>query len=160
MKKIRRPFFDDFDRMQDSIDRLFNYMLDERPIMQRGLVPRNNNRLLGNYDFSEPIVDYCETDNEYVTTFEFPGIDKKDIKIDTKNNGIEINIEKKEEVESGKDEEGQFSSKRFFGYKRFFSMPENADLSQVSASFKNGVLELRTKKKLLANEERKQITIS
>jgi HSP20 family protein len=159
MKRIRRPFFDDFDKMQDSIEQLFNYMVDDRPIVRQGLVPRGRNRYLMNQNSAEPIVDYCENENEYVTTFEFPGIDKNDIKIDAKNNGIEINIEKKEEVSSNESDKEQFTSKRFFGYKKFFTMPENADLSQVSASFKNGVLELRTKKKQISSEERKQITI-
>lgn len=93
-----------------------------------------------------PCVDVFETDKEFVIKADLPGLDKKDVEIEVKNNILTIKGEKKKESEL--KEGNYYVLERSFGtFSRSFNMPDIADTQKTSAKFKNGILELKIPKK-------------
>lgn len=92
-----------------------------------------------------PRTDVHETDKEIVLDLEIPGIDKKDIKVEVKDNTLSISGERKEE----KTEEGAdyYSRERHFGkFERSFGLPDTVDGDKIAAQYKNGILTLTLQK--------------
>jgi HSP20 family protein len=95
-----------------------------------------------------PYVDVVDRDNDVVVTADLPGVDKKDIKIDVRDNVLEISAQRKIEKE---EKEGGFlrHERRFNQFYRAIRLPSPVDKSKAKASFNNGVLEItlpKTKK--------------
>ena len=88
-----------------------------------------------------PRVDIHETDKEILVDVELPGLDKKDIKVEVKNNTLTVSGERKSERAS---EEGQCCRvERHYGrFERSFGLPDTVATDKVAAEFKNGVLTL------------------
>ena len=93
-----------------------------------------------------PIVDIIETKSEYTLHSEIPGVSKVDINLIIKDKSLEINGEKKKPEYK---ENGKFHyNERYFGnFKRVFELPDSIEKDKVSASFKNGTLNIVLPKK-------------
>jgi len=93
-----------------------------------------------------PAVDVHETEDGYTVEAELPGYDEKNVEVHVE--GRTLTLESKKEEENKKDE-GRYviRERRSASFSRSFSLPEDADLETISASFKNGVLELAIKKR-------------
>lgn len=113
-----------------------------------------NNELMdwGNSNFSStntslPAVNVKETTDEFVIELAAPGMEKKDFKINFKNNVITISSEKEDKKEEKKDN----YTRREFSYQSFqrsFTVPENAIMSdKIQASYNNGILEITLPKR-------------
>ncbi len=88
-----------------------------------------------------PRADVNETEKEYLIDIEIPGIDKKDIKVEIKNDVLTVSGERKEETE--KSEKGYQSVERHYGkFERSFGLPETVKAENISAQYKNGVMTL------------------
>ncbi len=99
--------------------------------------------LTGN-DHWVPSMDVSETENEYKIRLEVPGIQKEDIKVELENDMLTISGEKKNEtVDKG---EKHFRVERTYG--KFARRLRLADIDneKISASYKNGVLEVSVAK--------------
>ena len=96
---------------------------------------------------SLPAVNVKETNDEFVIELAAPGMEKKDFKINFKNNVITISSEKEEKKEEKKDN----YTRREFSYQSFqraFTVPENAILSdKIEATYNNGILEIKLPKR-------------
>lgn len=113
-----------------------------------------NNDLMdwGNSNFSStntslPAVNVKETNDEFVIELAAPGMEKKDFKINFKNNVITISSEKEDKKEEKKD---NYTRKEFSyqSFQRAFTVPENAILSdKIQASYNNGILEIKLPKR-------------
>jgi HSP20 family protein len=88
-----------------------------------------------------PYVDVVDRNNDIVVTADLPGVDKKDIKIDVRDNVLEISAQRKTEKE---EKEGGFlrHERRFNQFYRAIRLPALVDKSKAKASFNNGVLEI------------------
>lgn len=103
-----------------------------------------------------PTVDVYETDKDYVIRAELPGIDRKDIEIEVKENALTLKGEKKREEEV--KEENYYLLERCYGsFSRTFTLPPIADLSKASASYRDGVLEVRVPKREEAKPQKIKI---
>jgi HSP20 family protein len=92
--------------------------------------------------------DFDETDEEFILNVELPGIEKEDIKLNVFDKAIEISAEKKVEIKKkARDGEEYGYKKTYRGFARNVELPDNADLSKVVAEYKNGILNIRIKKK-------------
>jgi HSP20 family protein len=92
-------------------------------------------------------VDVTEHDNDVIVTADLiPGVTKKDISLDLVNpQALEISCERKEE--KNEEKEGYYLRERRFGsMTRIVPLPRAVTDEGASASFKNGVLEVRLKK--------------
>jgi len=107
--------------------------------------------------FGNISIDVYETDNEVVATCEIPGLEKKeDVQIDIDRNILTISGS----INRGYDvKEEQFHrQERFFGrFQRSVTLPYNVSTEGVTATYKNGVLEVRMPK--LPGEARKRIDV-
>lgn len=89
----------------------------------------------------EPLVETYEEGDEIVVLAELPGVDKKDIKLNVSENALEIRVDT--------------SERRYYKY---LDLPKPVDKEKVSTSYKNGVLEVRLKKK--EREDWRTITLT
>jgi len=78
----------------------------------------------------EPLVDVMETDNEIRIIAELPGVEKKDIKLHGTENTLTISVDTPERK-----------------YYKEVELPSKVDVKKTKASYKNGVLEVKLKKK-------------
>jgi len=105
-----------------------------------------------------PRVDVHETDKDILIDVEVPGIEKKDIKIEVKNNNLTISGESKSER---KTEEAQcFRVERRYGkFERTFGLPDTVQTDKVTATYKNGILNLTLPKTEKAIPKEVQIEV-
>ena len=92
-----------------------------------------------------PRTDVRETEKEFVIDLEIPGIDKKDIKVEVKENTLTISGERCEE--STEEETDYYRRERRYGkFERSFGLPDTIEDDKVSAKYKNGILTLTLQK--------------
>jgi len=88
---------------------------------------------------SMPAVNIKENEKSFTLELAVPGIDKKDLKIETNEDVLTISSETKNEVEDNKDgyKRKEFSYSSFC---RSFYIPENVNRDKIGASYKDGIL--------------------
>ena len=86
-----------------------------------------------------PDVDVKETRNSFVLSADIPGLTKKDIKINVANGRLSISGERSFETDQENDNY-HYRERQFGTFDRSFNLPENVDEKKISASFKNGIL--------------------
>ena len=92
-----------------------------------------------------PVVDIFEMGDDVVIRAEVAGVESDDVDISVENNTLVIRGERKRET--GFEEKDAYHLERSFGaFTRSFTLPKTVDSSRISASCKNGVLELRIPK--------------
>jgi HSP20 family protein len=92
-----------------------------------------------------PLVDIAETDKAFVIKAEIPDVNKENVKVTVDNRVLTIWGERKQE----KEEEGKkfHRVERYYGiFTRSFTLPDNVDETKVTASFKDGMLNLQIQK--------------
>jgi HSP20 family protein len=92
-----------------------------------------------------PRVDIAETDKAFEIKVEIPEVNKEDVKVTVHNGVLTVQGERKLE----KEEKGKkfHRVERFYGsFTRSFTLPDNVDETKISASFKDGVLNLQIQK--------------
>ncbi len=148
-----RTIFDEIDKMHEHMDHLFNNFFSDS-FVQPKLAYSNSNLAA----YKRPASDLYETDKEIVAKLDMPGIDKKDIKINVTDYGIEIKAETKKEEK--KETKGNYRYERSYsGFYRSFALPEYANAKEAKAEYKEGVLKISIPKKELPHKEVKQIEV-
>jgi HSP20 family protein len=89
--------------------------------------------------------DIRQDDKNYIIEAELPGYDKKDIKVELKNNYLTISASKEEEKEE--ENEGYIRRERRSGEVCRSFYVEGIDQKDINAKYKNGILELTLPKK-------------
>ena len=136
MALVRRQPFEDLMDMRDELGRFFDEFFGERLPARRGE---------GNPSWA-PRVDISENDEEIILKADTPGMSKDDIKITLNDNVLSVSGEKK--IERDEKKENYHRIERVFGsFHRSFYIPTNVDSEKISASYKDGVLEVRLPKK-------------
>ena len=102
--------------------------------------------------------DIYEKDGDYHIEMDVPGFDKKEIKVEAKNDYLTITAEKSSEVDDSDNDKNYIHRERHYGkYQRSFYL-QDLDNEKVSAEFNNGVLKIVVPKKD-ENENKKYIEI-
>ena len=118
-------------QLHGEIDRLFDTRL--------GKYGEDSNQLATS-DWV-PAVDIKEEADRYVIHVDVPGVDPKDIEVHMENGVLSIKGER--ESESKQEQENYKRVERVRGsFFRRFTMPDTVDSDSVSATSKNGVLEI------------------
>lgn len=104
----------------------------------------------------EPAVDLIDQKDKFVAKVELPGIDQKDVKISLADNSLIIQGEIKKEEET-KNEDYYYRERAYGNFARSISLPAEIDKDNISAKFKNGILEVVIPKK--PEVQPKEITI-
>ena len=103
-----------------------------------------------------PAVDIYENDDNIVIKAELPGIDKKDLAVDVKDQRLTIKGERKAENEVKED--NYYRRERTYGhFERSFTLPADVDADKVKADYTDGVLKVEIPKP--AKQQPKKITV-
>jgi len=103
-------------------------------------------------------LDIYEEKGNLVVKAEFPGIGKKDIDIGIEDDMLTIKAEKKPDEVS--EEAKYYTCERSYGqYSRSVTLPFPVDTENVSASFKNGLLEIKLPRAEEAKSKRIEVTL-
>ncbi|HHT00349.1 MAG TPA: Hsp20/alpha crystallin family protein [Thiomicrospira sp.] len=93
-----------------------------------------------------PSVNTREGDYAYHIEVDLPGVKKKDINVEVKDNRLIISGERKTKKEVKEDDYHRVESS-YGKFERSFTLPSNVDAENVDASSKDGVLEVVLPKK-------------
>ena len=105
-----------------------------------------------------PAMDLVEAGEHYVVKADLPGMTEADVNIEIENNVLTISGERKAELED--KHEGFYRLERTSGsFSRALTLPEGLDPESVTATFANGVLEVRFPKPVQAAPHRVQIAV-
>lgn len=90
-----------------------------------------------------PPVDIKESKTGYAISAEIPGYKENEINLFVENHVLTIEGKKEDKEEEKKDGKKYLIRERVVrDFRRSFTLPEDADEEKVSATFKNGVLEV------------------
>jgi HSP20 family protein len=104
-----------------------------------------------------PSVDMVERNDEVILRADMPGMSEKDLDVSFRDGVVTIRGERKEEREEKKDE-NYYCCERWSGeFTRSLMLPPGVDAEKSSASFRNGVLEIRFPKNKAASGRRIEI---
>jgi len=175
-RRRRREFFgdmfDDFDRefeqMREYMDRLFEQAIRTQKGDDKSSKPfvygfsirtgpdgiphitqfGNTRRSMTNVkEFDEgfgrePLTDVIEDENGISITAELPGVEKEEVELDLQGDELAIKVD----TENRK-------------YHKKIDLPENIDKESITATYKNGVLDVCMKKQKKKDENTKKIKI-
>jgi HSP20 family protein len=95
--------------------------------------------------YRRPVIETNEHDDEYRITAELPGVNKEDIDIQTDGRTLTIQVEHQETTTNDSDEQ-TIHQENNRSYYHQMNLPQHADTNKATASYSNGVLELRLPK--------------
>lgn len=132
-----RRFMEDMERIFEE----FNFgggLARGFPDFGYGFLP--SGRELGRGMWS-PQIEVFERDGKLVVCADLPGLRKEDIHVEIREDSLIIQGERKQEFEETR--EGRYHSERRYGrFYRSIPLPEGIDVNNVTATFRNGVLEI------------------
>lgn len=129
MKLIRWDPAIDLVTLQEKLNRLFESNL---------IKSRYDEEELGSGVWAPP-VDILETPESIVLIVELPGLDKKSIHVEVKENVITLKGERK--LVKGIKEEQYHRIERYYGkFIRSFNLPSSVEKDKAQARFKDGIL--------------------
>ena len=106
-----------------------------------------------------PRSDISETKQSFEISMELPGLRESDVDISIDGNVLTVKGEKKHEEKQEKKD--YFYSERSYGaFERSVRLPDSAKVDAISATFNNGVLEIKIPKKAIASSGPKKIQLS
>jgi len=135
--------------MQDRINRMSR-------LFRESYSPEGPEEALTTTSFAPP-VDIYEDEHNVTLKLEAPGIDEKDIDVRIDNNTLTVHGERKIEKEE-KEENFRRVERQYGSFTRSFTLPSSVDVSQVSADYAQGVLNIKLAKK--AEAKPKQIKVN
>ena len=118
---------------------------------QNWLRPHHRHFFVNDQDANSwtPRVDVREEDTRYVILADIPGVDSKDIEISMDKSVLTIKGERKSE-KTAENAKVTRVERRQGAFERSFALPDSADADAITASGKNGVLEIAIPKKAQA----------
>jgi HSP20 family protein len=129
--------------MRDDMNRLFNEFFG-RSEGQEGTW------MAGTW---APPVDIHETDDALILKAELPGFSKDDVNVEIKDNTLTLKGQRQDEKEV-KEEQYHRRERSYGSFQRTFMLPAIVDAEKATATYKDGVLELRLPKRETAKPKR------
>lgn len=139
--------FDEMESIQKEMNKTFNKFWGK----DMNLLPHQNQII------RRPIADVEETDKQLKLEIELPGMDKKDINLEIKDNQIEIKAFREDKVEKKDEGEKVFKTEKRSFY-RTFQLPTNVKSEEMKAEYKNGILKLLLPKQKQLEGKKIEIT--
>jgi HSP20 family protein len=131
MALVRWEPFRDLVTLQDRMNRLFEDSLSRNKVFEESLTT----------SIWSPPVDIYETDSSIILNAELAGLTKNDVSIEIKDSTLILRGERR--FEKDVKEENYHRIERSYGsFSRTFSLPHTVDQTKVTASFKDGLLEI------------------
>ncbi|MCS6858856.1 MAG: Hsp20/alpha crystallin family protein [Abditibacteriales bacterium] len=92
-----------------------------------------------------PALDFSETKDDYIVRLEAPGVKQGDIEVTLQNNVLTIQG-KRERSEEHKDETVHRVERVYGSFSRSLTIPSGVKVDDISATYKDGILEIRLPK--------------
>jgi HSP20 family protein len=105
-----------------------------------------------------PSCDIYETKTEIVVKAEIPGVKKEDVKLSIQDNMLTLSGERKFE-EKTKKEDYVRVERGYGSFTRSFTLPPSVDAKNISAEFKDGLLEVKLPKSVEAKPKEVEIKV-
>jgi len=128
-------------QLHDDIDRLFDGMFRSMLNPWHGVDFMPRWARTGEHKCSclLPRLDVCSDEKAYTVTAELPGVKPDAVKCEVRDRALVISGEKKDESEEEKKD--FFVNERCYGsFERVLTLPEDAEVDEIRASHKDGVL--------------------
>lgn len=161
MKKVP-TLWDEMQRMQEQMDSIFENFFRGDPFLgyQYSLEEPNSNKQLTMSNYKQPLSDIYETDKNIVAEVEMPGVNKKDIKVNVSDQGIDIRAETHAETKKEDKKKGIYRFERnYSGFYRHFNLPNNVNLDKTNAEYKDGILKITVPKLKIEEQKKKMLPI-
>jgi len=131
----------DFEQMMAELENYFQPFVEGRFLPPGGVGDRMLPAIRGEFR-----VDVREHENEVIVVVDLPGVEKDDVTLHLLNpRTLEVVCERKADTEEKK--EGYYMRERVYGsMNRIVTLPNDVTEEGATATFKNGVLEVRMKK--------------
>lgn len=128
-----------FNEFESEMDRMFGSRFPfMQPLFRAARFPRSAQGWA-------PSADVYEKGGDLVVKAELPGVDKDDVSVTVENGDLVIQGERRADDEVS--DENYYRMERFTGtFYRRFSLPEGVDEDNISAEYKDGVLEVHIPK--------------
>lgn len=150
LQKETSRYLSPFEEMDQMFEDFFN-----RRFFAPAWMPRMRFNEMGDMSTS---VDMFEDGADLVIKAEIPGMKKEDISVDFAGDVVTISGEKKSEEKT--ERKDYYRVERSFGsFCRKLRLPVEIQVDNASASFKDGVLELRMPKSESAKKDVRKITV-
>jgi len=99
----------------------------------------------GSFGAWAPPVDILEKQDHLVIRAEVPGVQKQDMDVRIENGVLTLHGERKQETDV-KEENAHLTERAYGAFTRSFTLPTTVDATRVTASYKDGVLEVTVPK--------------
>jgi len=143
-------------RMQEEIDESFDRFFGRS--MRRPILPFEGEKRDTYPVVREPLMDLVDEKDQYKVILEVPGINKEDIDISVTEDSVTIKAETK--TEQKKEDKGYYYQERKYGsFQRSFRLPGEVIPDSAAAEYKNGILEIRLKKKQDAKTREHKVSV-
>lgn len=143
-------------RMQEEMDESFDRFFGRTA--RRPMLPAEAGKPQTALAAREPLMDLIDEKDHYRIIMEVPGINKEDIDVNVSENSVTVNAETK--TEHKKEEKGYYYRERSYGsFQRSFRLPGEALPDSAVAEYKNGVLEIKLKKKEDAKTKEHKVSV-
>lgn len=126
-----------FRELDDMQSRLFSFF--GRPLLRT-----SGAEAFDNADWA-PSVDVSEDENEYLVKAELPEVKKEDVKVTVENGTLRITGERKFEKET-KERKYHRIERAYGSFERYFAIPENTKAENLTAEYKDGILNVHLPK--------------
>jgi HSP20 family protein len=127
--------FRDFYALRSGIDRLLGRQQEKEP---SGAIQRPERR-----GFAwAPTVDIAETENEYTVHAELPGVKPDDIAVEVNDNLLTLSGHR-EQTSEEKGKTWRRRERNYGSFKRTFTLPQNANVEDIKATYDHGVLNIK-----------------
>lgn len=131
--------------------------LEER-LMSAFNVPAASKGELANISGFTPAVNTREGEFAYHIEVDLPGVNKKDIHVDLKDDVLTISGERK--IKSEVKKKDYYKMESSYGkFQRSFTLPENADSENIKANCEDGMLEVVIPKMKKIDKDVKKIDV-
>jgi HSP20 family protein len=138
---VRWDPFREMAALQNDMGRFFNLFREGNGQAQQSWVPA---------------LDVWETENDVVYAFDLPGIPEDKISVELEDGTLSVSAERERRQEVSDDRFYRFE-RRHGSFQRTIGLPDGVKEEDVSADYKNGVLEVHVKKPAQAQPRRIQI---
>ncbi|MDG2371260.1 MAG: Hsp20/alpha crystallin family protein [Flavobacteriaceae bacterium] len=124
------------------------------PSLMDEFLNTNWNVTVPDYSNSSPAVNVKENNKYFSLQIAAPGLNKADFEISFENKVLLIQV-----IQDDGNENNDFTRQEFnySSFKRNFKIPESVELSKISASYINGVLEIKLPKTKEAQPQQKKL---
>lgn len=146
--------------LQNDVNRLFNDFFGDLsfPLWDNFLGDRFTSAPSMKMAMKMPALDLRESDKAYTLVAEVPGMQAKDIQVSTADGCITLAGEKSESHET-RDKDYIRQERSHGSFRRVVPMPADADIDNVKAEMKNGLLTLTIARKAEDSTKSRKVDI-